>query len=445
MNEYIRIQEPKILNDKSLVFKLFFSKRTGKYFVSDDLIFHYDVEIGNPTAGILQIPAVASVITVAWAVGADVYVKNLDETYLKSLNDVGSVLKSWYPKFSFSTGTIVENVVPNRFSNDEYGLLFTGGIDSTASYIRHRNKKPNLITVFGAGLDIQSADEKLKGILMDFSKQEEVKLNFIETNVDNVINRDLLHEESGLNWWMNVYHGLFLTSLCAPLTLVKNIGTLIIASSNTREWRYPWGSDPFIEGRISWADVHVVHDNYEFTRQDKIRHFIKNYVKETGHYPFLHVCSKQTSENCGVCEKCLRTITGLVLEGIDSNKCGFHNVDSEMFDSIRRSFTNGDFIRRSSFVERKGIFINRMADVEEWKDIQKHIPETVNDLNNYGEFFKWLKDFDILKNSQSIRMSRLPRLFLFSIAQTLAPLNSYLPMNLQNMNRKVFQFLLLSH
>ena len=442
MKEYIRIQEPKILNDRTSVFKLCFSKRIGKYFILDNLIFQYDVKIGNPTAGILQIPSIASVITVAWAVGADIYTKNLDETYLKSLNKVRSVLKSWYPKFHFSTKIIVGNVVSNRFSNNGYGLLFSGGIDSTASYIRHRNEKPNLITVLGAGSDIQPGDEKLTKRLMDLSNQEQVKLNFVKTNVDKVINSELLYEKFGLYWWMNVYHSLFLTGLCAPLTQVENVGTLLFASSFTQEFRYPWGSHPLIDNNISWADVNVVHDSYEISRQDKIRCFIKDYVKKTGYYPFLRVCTQRSSDNCGKCEKCLRAITGLVLEDIDPNKCGFNNVDRETFDFIKESFNNGNLIKRSSLIERKGKFINRMSEVFFWEDIQKHIPETIHDSNNSKTFFKWFKDFDVLGHTKDIRISRLPRLLLSSIAQNLAPLNSYFPRNLRDMNREVFRFLL---
>lgn len=128
----IIVKEPKILNNKLLLFRSSYPKGIGKYFRFDNLVCHYDRKIDNIDASILQIPAIASIITVAWAIGADIYVKKLDETYLESLNKVKSVLKSWYPEFSFSTKIIVENVVSNRFSNNGYGLLFSGGIDAQA-------------------------------------------------------------------------------------------------------------------------------------------------------------------------------------------------------------------------------------------------------------------------------------------------------------------------
>jgi len=443
MEEYIWIQEPNILNDRTLAFRLCLSEGIRKYFTSYDLTFQYDVVIGNADTGILQIPAVASVITVALAVGANVYIKNLDRTYLKSLSKVASTLRNWYPEFSSSTKIIVENIVSNKFYNDGYGLLFSGGVDSTASYIRRKNKKPNLVTVFGAGIDIQSGDENLTKKLTDFSRQEQVNLNFVKTNVDRVINRDILYEEFGLNWWLNVYYGLFLTGICAPLTPVKNMRTLLIASSGcTQKFRYPFGSHPSIDSNISWADVNVVHDGYEISRQDKIKYFIKSYVKETGCYPFLRVCTKSSQENCGNCEKCFRTITGLVLEDIDPRKCGFNNFNSRTFDFIKESFINGSLLKRRNLVERKGQLYIRMADVFLWQDIQKHVPETIADSNIHGEFFKWFRDFNVLEHSQRISPMRLPRLLLGSVVQILAPLNSYFPNNLRKINRAVFRLLL---
>lgn len=411
--EYIKIEEPKILNGRTLLFKLCYSRGVEKYFTLDYLICEYDRKIGNVNGGILQIPAIASIITFAWAIGTNIYIKRLDATYLESLNKVKSVMKYHYPKFSFSTKIIVENVVSNRFSNNGNGLLFGGGIDSTASYIRHRNEKPNLITVWGAGIDIHPCDEKAKKRLIDFSDKEEVKVNFIKTNVDEVIDKRLLDEKFGLDWWINVNHGMALAGLSAPLTSVENIGTLWMASSVTREYRYLHGSHPLIINNISWANVNVVHDGYEMSRHEKIRYIIKNYVKQ-GHDPFLKVCTKQSGGNCVKCEKCLRTITALVLEDIDPSKCGFNNIERKTFDFVMESLIKGNLVKRKGIIERKTKYILATFC---WKDIQKHIPETinVNKLYNSKNFFEWFKDFDVERTlSGNIKISRLPQLLLYS-------------------------------
>ena len=84
----------------------------------------------NVDKSILYIPIVSSIITVAWAVGADIYIKELDKTYLNSLSKIKLVFEKWYPQFSFSTNIYAENFVSNQFNGERYGLLFSGGVDS---------------------------------------------------------------------------------------------------------------------------------------------------------------------------------------------------------------------------------------------------------------------------------------------------------------------------
>jgi len=442
IKEYIKVEEPKILNDTTLSFKLFCSKGISAFLTSNCLVCKYDRKIGKVDVSILQIPAVASIINLAWAIGADIHVKSLDSTYLTSLNKIKSVTRNWYPQLSFSTEIVAGNVISNRLSNDRYGLLYTGGIDSTTSYIKHRNKRPNLITVWGEGEDISSYEKKAEKTLIDFSHQEGVRLNVIKTNVEQVIDRRLLYEKFGLNWWMNLSHGIVLSGLCAPLTCVENIGTLLLASSFTSEFNYPWGSHPLIDNNICWADTRVVHDGYEMTRQEKIRYILKEYIKKTGNYPVLRVCMnyEATGANCRKCEKCCRSITGLVLEDIDPNKCGF-NVDARTLNFVKGSLINAKFFGRKALAERRAKLINRIYPVFEWEDIQNHIPEIIdNDLYDSKKFFEWFKYFDIRRCSEHIKISQLPRLFLYSMFDLLAPINCLLPRKIRHMIRQSFHF-----
>ncbi len=150
-----------------------------------------------------------------------------------------------------------------------------------------------------------------------------------------------------------------------------------------------WGSHPSIDNNISWANVKVFHDGYELSRQEKIRYVIKNYIRETGSYPLIRVCTKKITNqfNCSKCEKCYRTIIGLLLGGIDPNKCGF-NIDSRTFRFIRQKL-----IKRKIMLGKDEVFM--------WKDIQEHTPATINhNLNDSKEFFGWFKDFDIVENEK---------------------------------------------
>jgi hypothetical protein len=443
---YIRILEPRVSEDRKILFELTCSKGIEKYFWSNRLYIEYEKSIERLDHSILYIPAVSSVITVAWAIGAEVYVEKLDQAYLRSLSEIKPVMKRWYPDFSFSTEIDVENLVSNRFCNDRYGLLFTGGVDSVTSYIKHERKKPDLIKVWGQ--DVPFDDEKnwkkVQKMLTEFSDRNGAKIHVIRTNIPRIANKQVLYREFGLDWWPNVCHGIVLTGLSAPLTCVTGIGTLYVASGGTKVVdKIPWGSSPLIDNKITWAGVKVVHDDYEVSRQQKIRCFLRDYLKDKPHI-FLKVCndSRLPSSNCGRCEKCLRTITELLIEGIDPNKCGFQNIDSKTLDFIKKSFIKKNFFARKWIIERRAELYARIAEFFFWKDAQDHMLNTPeNSLQWSKEFLDWFRTFNISEYLQivqeNVRIS-LPYLF-YMVILTIC---YRMPGSTQNAIKQLLNFLL---
>lgn len=326
-NAYIKIANLETSNNK-LIVHLDFSEDISKYFTGNHFIVEYDKKIENVDKSILSIPAISITVTVAWATGADIYVDCLDKTYLDALNRVEAVFREWFPQFSFSTKIHVKNIIPNKFDNKKYGLLFSGGLDSITTYIRNKEKKPILINIWGAdnASPMYKKDEywnKVRNKLLSFANQDKTDIHFIKTNAGEFINNKLLTEkfcESEGDWWVTVSHGLVLTGLTAPIT-VKGIGTLLMASAQVKDYTKPDGSHFFIYTDVGWGSTKIVYDSYDLTRQEKIKYILKGNAQ---YYPYLRVCYSQFRDrNCGFCEKCLRTVTGLVLEDINPKKCNF--------------------------------------------------------------------------------------------------------------------------
>jgi len=340
-------------------------------------------------------------------------------------------MKTWYPKLPFSTDISVEHVISNRFSDQGYGLLFSGGIDSTVSYIRNKKKKPNLIMIWGADIPLAEKEFwcKVKKKFKDFARKEKVAINFIKTNMREFVNEATLDTEFGPHligsWWGSFSHGLALLGICAPATVAKRLGTLLIASSPTRGFKYPWGSHWLIDSKLSWANAKVVQDGYELDRQEKIRHVLKDYIRNNKTYPLFRVCYSQFRDfNCSRCEKCCRTITGLVLENINPNKCGF-NVDKNFFGLLK---TN---------IEEQSSFIKGWGGVYAWKNIQKHIPEKLShNLCDSRDFFIWFRDFDISKKAKERKFNvkwcisyiyyKLPKNVRRTVIDRLKPIANFL-------------------
>jgi hypothetical protein len=329
---------------------------------------------------------------IAWATGADVHVKELDATYLHCLHKIRSVMARWYPDLPFSTGIEVGNVVRNHYSNKEFGLLFSGGLDSTVTYYRHKDKNPKLIMIWGADirLDRERFWEKIKKRYEIFADKENVGIYFIKANMRQFMNEKLLNLKFGkyladFSWWSGIHHGIGLLGLCAPLSVSRNMGTIFIASSHTKEFlNYPWGSHPLIDNNVSWADMTVFHDGYELNRQEKIQCMKHHLTKCNTNYPFVRVCWSQSDIlNCGECEKCSRTIAGLVLENIDPSKCGF-KINNDFFIRLKKNFLGN-------------IYDLSLDRVLFWKDIQNAISKPLHhNLYDSKDFFNWFKDFEIL-------------------------------------------------
>lgn len=379
----IKITSVQVKQNK-LIAKIEVSPAIERYFLDDTFVAEYNTNIEDVPESILSIAPLGAVLTVAWAVGADIYVNKLDQTYLHAVEQVKQQFRQWYPQLSYSTTIYVNESVASQFNNKGHGLLFSSGVDSLFSYTRLKDKKPTLISIGGGDIPYQ-ADlfwGKVSKWLLNFASNEKLPIRLIKVNVREIINRKYLQSRFSIeSWWGNISHVLIFMGLCAPLT-IKEIGSITIAASHTSDFRHPWGSHPLIDPKICWADVNVIHDGYDFSRQDKINYLAKEHPT---YLKYLRVCySQHKVYNCGHCEKCFRTITGLLLANQDPRKCNF-KINTDILRLIKKYFSN-----RVLPLSESDIFM--------WSDIQKHIPAQVQD-GEYGQksFFSWFKEVDLAK------------------------------------------------
>jgi len=394
-SKFIKISSVRA-SDNKLEVKLEFSKEIEKYFFKNSFEVTYDMNIEDVDESILAIPAVCATIHVAWATGADLYVEKLDETFLSSLPKIRKVFEGFYPKFSSSGNIHVQKIITNKFNNTQTALLFSGGLDSLVSYITHKDQHPILITLLKPGNSKYNKEyhNKVRDFHRKFAEQEGLDIQFIETKMtdelsDTLNNRLLQREFKVYNWWGGASHGLIVLGLCAPLT-VKRIGKVILASSYPKKIRKPAGSHYFAYTDFSWGDVKVFYDAGDLTRQGKIRHVLK---ANPQYHKYMRSCLFSNEgwpdfKECGYCEKCLRTIAGLILEGIDPNECNF-DIKNNVLGYI------------------KNLLVTHSLKTHEilWKEIQSHIPDTINNDEvsqkyHAKQFFDWLREFDLAKYEQ---------------------------------------------
>ena len=387
---YIKVEEPKILKKRCLISRITVSKNIDQFFRSKNYFFCYDIDIVDVPTSILQIPIVSNLITIAWAVGADLYVKEFDNEYLTSLNEVKNLFERWYPNLSYSTKIFFDKLVTNKYPNGESGLLFSEGLDCIASLISNKEKKPHLIFIWGIDIPLEEKQfwVKVWNDSKKYAENEGVELHYVKTNLRRVMNEIRLNAIFGkylyADWWTSIQHGLSFVGLCAPYTKAKGIGTLFYATDHSPTCKYITGSHIFYQNNFCWGNTKVIYDGLKSSRQEKIQQ-LKEYIQDPNKSLKIRVCSGQYQEfNCSKCEKCRRTILGLVLENIDPNSCGFHVTDS-FFSSFKDYLlsSHDKFIVNDSV----GCF---------WRDIQKSTPEKIDyNLYNSREFFQWFRSFNL--------------------------------------------------
>ncbi|MGB3776667.1 MAG: hypothetical protein WA951_15530, partial [Leeuwenhoekiella sp.] len=296
----------------------------------------YDLNVSKVPLSIAVIPFLGNIVPIAWFGGFTIEVDEVDEDFNESLKAIKEIFVKNYPNKELKGGLSAKKIVKNGKLGDKTAMLFSGGVDAFATYIRIVDEKPDLVTIHGADIEIE--DKRQWNDFLSFAKAEEsISENpkeYIQANLRDFYTYkvDLLIE--GLGWWGKIQHGLGLICLLAPLSEIKGYASIYIASSYTDHININWGSTPEIDQQITWAELDVKHDGYELKRQDKVD-LITDFAANSEKNLKLRVCYSELNDklNCSSCEKCYRTILGIILSGKNTNDFGFV-VNERIYDQI---------------------------------------------------------------------------------------------------------------
>ena len=298
--------------------------------------------------------------------------------------------------------------------------FFSGGVDAFATLIAHIEESPRLVTIFGADINLndkEGTDNVLQHVA-NTGNQFKIEYNCIKTNIKDYLNYTYLNElvkKSNDSWWHGFQHGICLIGTAAPFVHILGIKQIYIASSYTKEDNVPCASHPNIDNKVKFGGCQVLHDQYEYNRQQKIQHILE-YTKtdSTVQNIQLRVCwMSRGGHNCSKCEKCYRTIFGLIAEGANPELFGFPNV-------------NNDYNRISHDIKRNLIFHNSIITL--WTDIQSRI------RYNYARKsvvippeLEWILDFDFSKINKTPRKQTI--IVLKKVKDQLRKLRRIISMN----------------
>jgi len=374
-----------VYNDSGnkILYNYSYDKSISKYFNPKESFFvSYNVNVQEAPESIAVIPFLANIAPIAWFAGFSIELNEADKDFIEALEVIKNEFSVEYPNIDFSCSKIqVKKLIKNNYVATRSSMLFSGGVDAYATYFRHYKENLDLITIHGADIEIEDVNQWNR--VVELNKEEELlkknSKHYIKSNLRTFYTHhvDLLLQD--LSWWGKVQHGLALNAVIAPLSVINGYKTNYIASTYTKNIAISWGSTPEIDNSIKWGNTNIIHDGYELKRQDKVDLIINN-TREFNHQLNLRVCYSllNVSVNCSKCEKCYRTMIGIILANANPNDYGFiisYSIYDKLLDKFKKGFATKGFQYFWSEIlkkikEDKPIFIFKNKDEEEEKMLQ---------------------------------------------------------------------------
>jgi hypothetical protein len=368
----------------------------GRYLRSGTVWADYgDLDLSGVDPAVLVLPALGAVLPVAYASGVPVRVDAVDADFAASAQELAALWPTVHPAFADAGAFSLHGTrVPGRRHDpvspspvDAALLLYSGGVDSSASLLRHRDGVKVLLSVWGADVALGDVPRwQAVSRAVDASPVTAgLRRVVVRTNVRDMTKDLRLSKErlAGTPWWAGAQHGTALLSLAAPVTTALGLGRVYVAASYHVGFSVPWGSSPATDEAMRWTGTHVVHDGFGLSRQDKITRLVAPQVRTRGHT--LAVCYRGDTVgrvNCGSCEKCLRTAAGLLLAGTAPSAAGL-DVQPDDFDAFRSRVAGGGYGQGP-------------GTLSSWRDMQPVVSAGLGDVPPHlRDFFRWLATVDL--------------------------------------------------
>ena len=370
------------------------SAKLEKFFSTTKLTIEYDREISGIPESVLAIPFVGSLIAFSWITDCNFWVREIDHTFYEAVPRIRQAYQEIYDHYPlrgrFAPAILTKNKFEALNQNNHAMLLFSGGADCQATYIRNITKSPVLCNIQGFYKTLSDINEAAEADIRDineFAKQQGLQTCIVKSNfaqvVDSSVFDKIYKKRIGDTWWHGFLHSMAFISIAIPIAFKEGIEEIMIASSLTTGLSFYCASNLTTDSEFAFAESgYTTHDGFELNRQDKMR-IIVSHQQETGKPYFIRVCSFN-DHNCCECEKCFRTILGIVAEGGNIVDFGF-NIKG----SLAKHW-------ESVIYHKGGLMSFRSEKFIHWPHIKKRMQENRDNIKD-KEFVDWFLSFDFDK------------------------------------------------
>lgn len=309
-----------------------------KAYLRDDFFAEYnnDINLKGLDESLLIMPFIMQVISLVWISGKYYYIDSMDYLLYKSLKVVKEVFEHLYPNTQWCGELIPKKLVNNadmfvmhKKNNESIALMFSGGLDSTCMSLRRLEKKQLLVTARGHSDMPLDDDQQWNAVykrIEDFAQLYGHEVSVVRSNYRNFLRRGYLHKLSPdiTCWRLDAVEGLGWIGLAVPILLSKGYNTLLIASSLTWDCPYQHAPMPLIDDNVFCAGLTFQHADFDLQRVQKAEFITALCNAYSIQKPFIRACQKdKVGNNCGKCEKCIRTASCFIAVGAYPNEYGF--------------------------------------------------------------------------------------------------------------------------
>ena len=295
-------------------------------------------------------PFAAALLLPSMQRGEDLIINGtISEKLYTGMHEIMKVVVDWNIGFK-PIKIIADNTARDKGSPKLVTTCFSGGVDSFYTWLDHKNDKKNPVTSmlcvngFDIGLHEEDLWNQTIGNIQTIAAEENAELIEAESNVRSFLDPIIL--------WGYAHGGcLAAVALC----LRKGIKTLYIPSSHTIDQRFPWGTDIALDPNWSTEIMNFVHDAPEVSRVNKV---LGQVAKSPVALRYLRVCylNQKGSYNCGVCDKCIRTMINLyVADALDRSSTFPTTLDNNAVANLKIHGDGGKFLHENlAVLEEQG-------------------------------------------------------------------------------------------
>lgn len=242
------------------------------------------------------------------------------------------------------------------------GMFFSGGVDSLAGLRYNRLNYPSdhpasikdALFIYGQNIESDNRPEIYENAIKSFSKvvdETGITIIPIYTNIRSL--------DEDPKFFADQFHGAILGAVAH--TFVKRLGIVYISATDDIpslvlqgqgiKYCKPWGSHPMLDPNYSSTDLRIRHDALQLSRFEKM----KTVAGWDAGLQIIKVCGDNfPGENCGTCEKCIRTSLALLALGVldKTNAFPLNDIsEAHIADFSLRLDTDYDWTNQHQYLE----------------------------------------------------------------------------------------------